>query len=141
MKLPPHGSFRSLCPLAASLDLLGDRWSLLIVRDLMARKTRYKDFQGSPERIPTNILAQRLKLLEENGLIARRPYQQRPLRYEYFLTAKGADLLPVLQQLALWGQKYVPDSWTPPAWFATATAADLLARDAATPPTGEPGDE
>jgi len=129
--------FRSLCPLAASLDLLGDRWSLLIIRDLIARKTRYKDFQASPERIPTNILAHRLKQLEENDIIAKRPYQDKPVRYEYFLTAKGADLLPVLQQWVLWGQKYVSDSWTPPAWFATATPADLLARDTTMAPASE----
>ncbi|WP_036243485.1 winged helix-turn-helix transcriptional regulator [Methylobacter luteus] len=117
--------FRSQCPVAGSLDLLGDKWSLVIVRDLMIRKRRYKDFQDSPEGIPTNILANRLRKLEEDGIIKKHPYQERPVRYEYSLTRKGADLLPVLQQLALWGHKHIPESWSPPDWFLNAKPGDL----------------
>jgi DNA-binding HxlR family transcriptional regulator len=118
-------AFRSQCPVAASLDLLGDKWSLVVVRDLMIRKRRYKDFQDSPEGIPTNILANRLRKLEEDGIIKKHPYQEKPVRYEYSLTRKGADLLPVLQQLALWGNKHIPESWSPPDWFLNAKPDDL----------------
>lgn len=118
--------FRSPCPVAASLDLIGDKWSLVIVRDLMINKKRYKDFQNSPEGIPTNILANRLRRLEQDGIIAKRPYQEKPARYEYVLTPKGADLLPVLQQLALWGKKHIPGRWSPPEWFINAKPGDLI---------------
>lgn len=118
-------AFRSQCPVAASLDLLGDKWSLVIVRDLMIRKRRYKDFQDSPEGIPTNILANRLRKLEEDGIIKKQPYQEKPVRHEYSLTCKGADLLPVLQQLALWGHKHIPESWSPPDWFLNAKPGEL----------------
>lgn len=121
-------AFRSQCPLATALDLLGDKWSLVIVRDLMANKRRYKDFQDSYEGIPTNILANRLRQLERDGIIEKHPYQENPVRYEYVLTPKGADLLPVLQQLALWGYKHIPDRWTPPDWFLNAKPGDLLAK-------------
>jgi DNA-binding HxlR family transcriptional regulator len=117
--------YRSLCPLAAALDLVGDKWSLVIVRDMTIKKRRYQDFQNSPERIPTNILANRLKTLERHGIIKRRRYQTRPVRYEYLLTRKGAELLPVLQQLALWGHKHIPGRWTPPEWFLRARPDDL----------------
>lgn len=120
-------AFRSQCPVAASLDLLGDKWSLVIVRDLMVCKRKYKDFQHSPEGIPTNILANRLRKLEGDGIIEKRPYQEKPIRYEYALTRKGADLLPVLQQLALWGHKHIPGSWSPPDWFLNAKPGDLPA--------------
>ncbi|MDO9104054.1 MAG: helix-turn-helix domain-containing protein [Methylovulum sp.] len=118
--------YRSPCPLSKALDLIGDKWSLVIVRDMCLGKKRYCDFQNSPEGIPTNILANRLRQLEEHGIIKKQPYQEKPLRYDYFLTAKGADLLPVLQQLVCWTQKYDPDCWMPPAAFFTTTAEDLL---------------
>jgi DNA-binding HxlR family transcriptional regulator len=125
----PHadpGSYRSGCPLAAALDLVGDKWSLVIIRDMIVNKRKYQDFLASPEGIPTNILANRLKSLEAKGIIEKRPYQTRPLRCEYRLTAKGADLLPVLQQLALWGHRHIPGRWSPPAWFLKARPKDLL---------------
>lgn len=118
--------FRSKCPLSIALELIGDKWSLVIVRDLCLGKSKYGDFQSSPEGIPTNILANRLKQLEENGIVMKEAYQDKPTRYGYFLTEKGADLLPVLQQLIIWTQKYVPDCLTPPESFFQATAEDLL---------------
>lgn len=117
---------RSKCPLSMALDLIGDKWSLVIVRDMCLGKKRYGDFQSSPEGIPTNILANRLRQLEENGIIDKKAYQQKPLRYEYNLTAKGADLLPVLQELVRWTQKHSPDCWTPPDGFLDARPEDLL---------------
>lgn len=99
---------RSGCPIATSLDLLGDRWSLVVVRDLLRGGRTYGDFLNSPEGIPTNILADRLRRLEESSIITRKPYQTNPPRYEYELTAKGLDLKPVLGALAKWAFRHVP---------------------------------
>ena len=101
-------SRRSACPVACSLDLLGDRWTLLIIRDLFRGLKRYGEFLASPEGIPTNILAARLERLEASGLIKSEPYQQNPPRYAYTLTPKGADLKPVLGTLATWAMRHVP---------------------------------
>jgi DNA-binding HxlR family transcriptional regulator len=101
-------SRRSLCPVACSLDLLGDRWTLLLIRDLFRGLTRYGEFLAAPEGIPTNILAERLERLEAAGLIKSEPYQQNPPRYAYTLTPKGADLKPVLGALATWAIRHVP---------------------------------
>src|ERR1700742_5045028 len=87
---------RSPCPVASTLDLVGDKWSLLVVRDMLAGKATYSELQDSPEGIPTNILADRLKRLEEAGLIAKAAYQERPVRYAYALTPKGRSLGDVL---------------------------------------------
>src|SRR5467141_74733 len=94
---------RSGCPLNASVEVLGDRWSLLIIRDMMLRGFRtYKEFLGSYERIATNILADRLRKLETHGIIAseRDPSDGRKLIYS--LTPKGLDLAPVLTEMVLW---------------------------------------
>ena len=98
---------RSPCPVSCALDLLGDKWTLLVVRDLLLGKTTYTEFQRSPEGIPTNILAERLKRLLEAGIIEKEEYQQRPVRYAYKLTAKGRDLYPVLSAMIDWGNRYV----------------------------------
>ena len=87
------------------------------MRDMCLGKKKYADFLSSEEGIPTNILANRLRRLEETGLIEKMPYHAKPLRYDYFLTPKGADLLPVIQQLALWAHKHVPGCNAPPAGF------------------------
>ena len=99
---------RSLCPVACSLDVIGDRWTLLIIRDLFAGKRRYGEFLASPERIPTNILAERLKRLEGAGLVASRAYSEHPPRYEYELTERGRELMPVLDAVARWGLEQFP---------------------------------
>jgi DNA-binding HxlR family transcriptional regulator len=100
---------RSTCPIANTLELIGDKWSLLIVRDiLLLNKHRYGDFLAADESIPTNILADRLKRLEENGLLEKTPYQRNPVRYEYHLTSKGKDLEPIIQEMIRWGLKYIP---------------------------------
>jgi DNA-binding HxlR family transcriptional regulator len=98
---------RSKCPVSCVLDLLGDKWTLLLVRDLLLGKGTYTEFQQSPEGIPTNILAERLKRLQAAGIIERLPYQQRPVRYRYKLTNKGSDLYPVLSAMIDWGNCYV----------------------------------
>lgn len=99
---------RSYCPITCSLDLLGDKWTLLIIRDLLLGKKRYQEFLESPERIATNILSDRLKKIETAGLAIQQAYQQKPIRYEYVLTKKGRDLKPVLQALVKWGKTYYP---------------------------------
>lgn len=104
---PSRPTPRSSCPIANALDLVGDRWSLLVLRDLCAGKSRYGEFLASPEGIPTNILAERLVRLEAAGVIERRPYQSHPPRHAYALTPKGAELKPVLAALAAWGKRHV----------------------------------
>lgn len=99
---------RSNCPVACALDILGDKWTLLIVRDLLLGKRRYQELMLSPEGIATNILADRLKKLEVAGVITQQIYQQKPVRYEYILTRKGKDLGPVLEALVAWGKAHYP---------------------------------
>ncbi len=99
---------RSACPVAGVLDILGDKWTLIVVRDLFLDKHRYGDFLASPEGIPTNILADRLKRLEAAGIVRRELYRENPPRAEYFLTPRGADLGPVLRAMAQWGLQHLP---------------------------------
>lgn len=97
-------NFRSRCSIARSLDLIGDKWTLLIIRDLMWHgKDTFQALQNSEEHIPTNILSSRLKRLVDLGLAEKTPYQDRPTRYNYSLTANGRSLEPVLQSLMNWG--------------------------------------
>jgi DNA-binding HxlR family transcriptional regulator len=97
---------RSRCPVSCTLDVLGDRWSLLVVRDLVRGKARYAEFLASKERIPTNILAERLKRLVGAGIVKAKRYSSRPPRVEYLLTAKGEDLRPIVRAMADWGVKH-----------------------------------
>lgn len=99
---------RSSCPLSASLDLLGDKWTLLLIRDMYFGCRTFGEFQQSPEKIPSNILSDRLKRLEQAGIVRREAYQQNPPRYEYHLTEMGRDLLPVVKAFADWGIKHIP---------------------------------
>lgn len=102
-----NGFARSHCPVTNGLDVFGDKWTLLIVRDLVLGKTRYGEFAQSPESIPSNILADRLKRLEIAGIVVKRAYCEKPVRYEYSLTEKGRDLVPVLEAMADWALKHV----------------------------------
>jgi DNA-binding HxlR family transcriptional regulator len=107
-KLSTSLSKRSLCPIATTLDIIGDKWTLLIVRDIgLFNKHKNKDFQEAGEKIPTNILADRLKLLVKNGLVEKRLYQSNPPRYEYHLTDAGKGLLPVIKSMAKWAGTYI----------------------------------
>lgn len=98
---------RSDCPVACALDLAGDRWTLLVVRDLLRGRHTYKELQSGGEGIPTNILADRLKKMEDNGLVCAQPYQDNPVRWRYELTPKGEELGAVLGALARWGKKHI----------------------------------
>ena len=108
---------RSGCPIATSLDLIGDRWTLVILRDLFGGKRRYGEFLASPEGITTNILAARLSSMEAGGLVTKSPYQERPTRYAYALTPRGRALKPTLQELCRWANSEFPDTWVPPESF------------------------
>ena len=103
---------RSACAIANSLDIVGDKWSLLVVRDLLHGKRTYGELANSPERIPTNILADRLKRLEGAGIVAGVPYQEHPVRYAYALTPKGRDLGDVLLAFVRWGKRHIPGTVT-----------------------------
>ena len=103
-----HAFRRSPCPVASTLDLVGDKWSLLVIRDLLAGPRTYGELLDSPEGIPTNILADRLKRLEGAGLVLKSAYQERPVRYAYALSDKGAELGDVLIALVRWGKRHVP---------------------------------
>lgn len=98
---------RSPCPIANTLDIFGDKWTLLVIRDLFAGKSTYGEFQSSPEGIPTNILADRLKRLAAYGIIQKTPYQQHPVRYAYQLTNTGRSLGPVLEEMLKWGKNNI----------------------------------
>jgi DNA-binding HxlR family transcriptional regulator len=95
---------------ACALDIVGDRWTLLIIRDLLGGKTRYSEFLTSAEKISSNILADRLKRLEREGLIESVPYSEHPPRSEYHLTAEGEELGWAVDALATWGLRHFPGS-------------------------------
>lgn len=102
--IPGRGTKRSPCPIACALDLLGDRWSLLIIRDIMFFERRtFGELQLSREGIASNILTDRLHRLVANGILEKHAYQERPPRYAYQLTPKGKALRPVLLTLTRWG--------------------------------------
>ena len=139
MPKPIRFSGRSVCPVANSLDLIGDKWTLLIVRDmLLLGKRRFGELLRSDEGIPTNILADRLRCLEEDGIIRRRAYRPRPARYEYVLTRKGADLFPLLREMARWANRHLPGTAVPPpGWFEKAARGarrEAEAAEAGSPP-------
>jgi len=95
---------QSNCPVARALDVIGERWTALILRDLMLNPSRrFQDFQDSLKGCAPSTLSARLKSLEAHGLIERRQYEQHPPRLEYVLTEKGRDAAPVLKALRAWG--------------------------------------
>jgi DNA-binding HxlR family transcriptional regulator len=102
------------CPIDFALDVFGDRWTLLVIRDLIfAGKRHFRELIQSPEGIATNILAARLKKLEASGIISRHPDPENRRQVVYELTEKGLDLLPILIETVLWGAKYDPKTGAP----------------------------
>ena len=97
---------RSTCPVSRTLDVLGDRWSLLVVRDLMRGKKRFADFLESKEGIPTNTLAERLQRLVRAGIVESHRYSDHPPRVEYLLTVKGEELRPIIRAMVDWGVRH-----------------------------------
>jgi DNA-binding HxlR family transcriptional regulator len=119
---------RSPCPIANLLDIVGDKWSLLVARDLLRGRTTYGQLLDSPEQIPTNILADRLKRLEKAGIITRLPYQQRPVRYAYQLTKKGRDFSDLLSAIVRWARRHLPETRTLEEVLARAGRGSLARR-------------
>lgn len=96
------------CPVARSLDTIGDRWAILILRDLFQHETRrFQDFEANLPGLTPSVLSARLKDLESSAVIESRPYTKHPPRQEYFLTAKGRELGPILMALREWGEKHI----------------------------------
>lgn len=99
--------FRSECPICVGLDVFGDKWSLLVIRDMLFNgKNSFGDFLKSGEKIATNILADRLELLECAGIISKKPHPENKTRIVYRLTPKGIDLAPVLLEIIAWSGKH-----------------------------------
>lgn len=96
------------CPIARSLDVLGDRWTLLMIRDLRRGHTKFADLLVSLRGISPTVLSERLQSLEREGVVERRFYSEHPPRAEYVLTAKGNALAPVLQAISVWGNEHAP---------------------------------
>jgi DNA-binding HxlR family transcriptional regulator len=101
-----NGPKRSPCPVSCCLDLLGDKWTLLVVRDLILGRSRFKEFAASPEGIPTNILSERLERLCEAGIIEQIPAAEGSKRMAYRLTPKGWALRPVIVAMRNWGLRW-----------------------------------
>jgi DNA-binding HxlR family transcriptional regulator len=109
---------RSACPISYSLDFMGDKWTLLVVRDLLFKgKRHYGEFLKSEEAIATNILADRLLMLEAGGIIRKSPDPDSGVRYVYSLTDKGLDLIPVMLELAVWGATHDARTAAPRAFI------------------------
>ncbi len=102
-----------VCSIAKALEVVGERWSLLIVRDVMNRNRRFGELQRSLG-VARNVLSARLQRLVEEDILERRPYQSSPERYEYFLTEKGLELWPALIALLAWGDRHSPEPGGPP---------------------------
>ncbi len=114
------------CPVARTLDILGDRWTMLVVRDLFLGQSKFSDMLESLEGISPNLLADRLKRLERRGIVERVFYSDHPPRAEYCLTEKGNELGPVIQAMAEWGITYELEEEKKA--FALATVTDASAR-------------
>lgn len=115
---------RSACPISFALEALGDRWTLLVIRDLVfVGKRHFRDFLASPEGIASNILSSRLRTLEAEGIVTRRADPDSARKVIYELTDKGTDLIPVLLEVIQWGAKHDPRTAAPPA-FTTRIAKD-----------------
>ncbi len=94
------------CPVSASLEVVGDRWTLLVIRDLLRGRGRFSQMRSSIEGITSSVLSTRLKKLEGNGIVERRMYSDHPPRAEYVLTSKGHELGVVVGALAQWGERH-----------------------------------
>lgn len=114
--------FRSGCPINLGLEVFGDKWTLLIIRDMMfAGKRHFREFLASTEAISSNILADRLAMLVENGILTRAGDPSHKLKAIYSLTDKGIELLPIIAQISRWSRTHMP---VDPALAATGEARD-----------------
>src|SRR5436190_2327387 len=125
---------RSRCPIANVLDLFGDRWMLLVGRDLLLPGgRRFAELEAGGESIPTNILADRLERLQAARIVSRRRYQAKPPRYEYHLTKRGRDLAPVLREMGIWAGKHLPGTFRPTPRMLEILAGDQAPEERTTP--------
>ncbi|MGS2762944.1 winged helix-turn-helix transcriptional regulator [Sinomicrobium sp. M5D2P9] len=116
---------RSLCPISTALDIFGDKWTLLVIRDIIFEsKSSYKEFTQSEEKIATNILADRLSILEAQGLVVKEKTPGNRSRHLYYPTQKAIALIPVIAELILWGNTYYPDTYTHPKSLLTDLKTD-----------------
>ena len=104
--------FRSGCPICNALDIVGDKWSLLVIRDLLGGKTTFKDFMNGPEKIASNILSQRLKWLNKHQILDFKYRKDNKKEKCYYLTDKGMGLYPVMSELMLWSAKNVDNKFS-----------------------------
>lgn len=105
---------RSNCPISNVLDIVGDKWSLLVLRDLMFfGKHSFSELQGSAEKVATNILSSRLENLEKEGLVQKQVDLSDKRKKVYSLTPKGRDMLPILLEMMIWSSKYAPETNAP----------------------------
>jgi len=102
-----------VCSIARTLEIVGERWTMLVLRDVFLGLRRFDEIQADLG-IARNVLTNRLDKLVDNGVLERRPYQERPLRHEYRLTEKGIDLWPVMMTMRQWGDRYAPPEAGPP---------------------------
>ncbi len=106
-------SRRSDCPISCALDLIGDKWTLIVLRDLLFfNKTKFDELLESPEKISTSVLTDRLHKLERAGLIEKTPYSTHRLRMTYSPTEKGKSLTPVLNEIVRWGKRNIENTVT-----------------------------
>jgi DNA-binding HxlR family transcriptional regulator len=102
--------------------MVGDRWSLVIVRDMLMGKSRFGEFLKSPEQIATSVLTDRLERLVALGVVEACAYQDNPTRYEYRLTPMGEAMLPILQEVCRWANRFLPETWPAPEAFMARKA-------------------
>ncbi len=103
-------SYQQICPVARTLDIVGERWTMLILRDLFLGRARFSEFQQDSPTIPARVLSDRLKMLEERGFVERVVYSEHPLRAEYKLTKYGRTLGPVMEAIFRWGIEHTLDA-------------------------------
>ena len=114
-----------VCSIAGTLELVGERWTLLILRDVFLGLRRFDDLQRELG-IARNVLRDRLRLLVDSGILEKHPYQERPQRFEYRLTEKGIALYPVFVAIAQWGDRYLADPAGPPVEFAHRDCGEVV---------------
>lgn len=125
------------CSVARATSVVGDRWTLLVLRDCFMSVRRFEDFERRLG-IARPVLSQRLKKLVAEGVLDRVRYEERPARYEYRLTAKGRDLYPVIRTLTAWGDKYLMDDTGPPVVTRHRACGHLVTPELTCPDCGEP---
>jgi len=124
------------CSIARALSVVGDRWTMLVIREAFMRVRRFEDFQAATGA-PRPILADRLKQLVDDGVLEKRRYSERPDRYEYRLTEKGRDLYPVVVSLLRWGDKWMNDGSGPPVELRHRECGHAMVPELACPECGD----